>query len=93
MTDHTTSPGSAEEAQQRGYEVVDNLERYLGSRKVDKSQFSAAPGGLADCQVSPPGAKCFEFTYPDGSHVVGFCDGNGICKLYARKRPRSDPPD
>lgn len=79
MADQASAPSTLQEALDRGFKSVPNPERYL----ADKSRSEMAYAGLADCQTSPAGSKCFEKTYPDGT-VVGFCDGNGICKLYKK---------
>ena len=79
MPEKKPTPDTPHAAMTLGYQ-------HIGSRTDhnDNANFSLAAGPAVDCQISPPGTLCFDYTYPNGKHVVGYCDGNGNCQLYSQ---------
>jgi hypothetical protein len=73
---------SAQDALAEGYRPSGSLESFHRQSGAD---FALAAPPTLDCNTSPPGTLCFDYTYPDGGgHVVGYCDGNGTCQLYTK---------
>lgn len=77
-------PASADEALAAGYQPVAQPDKIFADRDAMSRDFSADAPAFAECKVSPAGSKCFELRYPNGTIIVGFCDGNGMCKLYEK---------
>lgn len=74
---------SSQHAAAEGYRPIASLAGFLEAKGQAHLLAETASGLGVDCQTAPPGTKCFDRVYPDGSHVVGFCDGNGNCRLQA----------
>jgi hypothetical protein len=82
-------PKSHQEALAQGLAPVPNVRSFVKSRlgltqaefRRQKAQFAAANGPV-DCTTAPDGTTCFDWTYPDGTHVVGICTNNS-CKTYS----------
>lgn len=83
MADTNKAPASKEEALAAGYRPIEAVEGFEALTQKSRKGAGFVTDAV-DCTSSAPGTKCFDYTYPNGTHVVGYCE-NGVCKLYARE--------
>ncbi len=85
MPPKARTPRTKEEAISKGYNLVTDVQslcQRLGispaKLAAQRAQFSA--DNAVDCSQQPDGTVCYDFEYPNGDHVVGYCQG-GQCTL------------
>ncbi len=85
MATPTIAPVSKEAAWRRGYRVVKELPQLHATLQLTSEQFEAERTQFrddngVDCRTARPGTLCFDRCYPNGVHVVGYCDQSKGCK-------------
>jgi hypothetical protein len=86
------APNTPKEALARGYQRIANVSLFTKDKlKISPATFQqhrdqVAVSNPVDCSTAPEGTQCFSWNYPDGTHVVGYCE-NGTCTMYSGTPP------